>query len=63
MAAFHFSAKIHSRGKGASAVRAAAYRAGERLYDARAGVYEDYTRKGDVLESAILAPAGTAAWV
>ena len=63
MAAFHFSAKIHTRAKGASAVRSAAYRAGERLFDERAGHYEDYTRKGDVLETAILAPPGAAAWV
>lgn len=63
MAAFHFTAKIHSRSKGASAVRAAAYRAGERLEDRRAGRTEDYTRKGGVIETAILAPEGAPAWV
>ena len=63
MAAFHFTAKIHSRGKGASAVRAAAYRAAERLYDERLGKAEDYTRKQDVVETAILAPEGAPAWV
>lgn len=63
MAAFHFTAKIHSRAKGASAVRAAAYRAAERLYDDRLGKAEDYTRKQDVIETAILAPDGAPAWV
>lgn len=63
MAAFHFTAKIHSRARGASAVRAAAYRAAERLLDERAGHAEDYSRKSDVIESAILAPAGAAGWV
>ena len=63
MAAFHFCAKIHSRANGASAVRAAAYRAAERLYDARAGKHEDYTVKADVAESAILAPTGALPWV
>lgn len=63
MAAFHFTAKIHSRAKGASAIRAAAYRAGERLEDKRAGRFEDYTRKSGVLETAILAPAGAPGWV
>lgn len=63
MAAFHFSAKIHSRSDGRSAIRSAAYRAAERLYDARAGLWEDYTTKDDVIESAILAPEGSPAWV
>lgn len=63
MAAFHFTAKIHSRAKGASAIRAAAYRAGERLEDKRAGRFEDYTRKSGVIETAILAPAGAPGWV
>lgn len=63
MAAYHFTSKIHSRGKGASAVRAAAYRAGERLVDERAGVTEDYSRKGDVVEAAILLPEGAPEWM
>lgn len=63
MAAYHFTAKIHSRAKGASAVRAAAYRAGARLRDDRTGTIEDYTRKGDVAETAILLPNGAPAWM
>ena len=62
MAAFHFTAKIHSRAKGASAVRAAAYRAAERLEDIRAGRVEDYTRKGGVIETAILMPEVAPTW-
>jgi len=61
MAAFHFTVKIHSRAKGASAVRAAAYRAAERLHDQRAGKTEDYSRKSDVYEAAIFAPEGAPA--
>ena len=63
MAAFHFTAKVHSRGTGASAVRAAAYRAAERLTDERLGTTADYTRKSDVLETAILAPESAPGWV
>jgi Ti-type conjugative transfer relaxase TraA len=62
VAAYHFTAKIHSRASGASAVRAAAYRAAERLVDERMGRAEDYTRKQDVIESAILTPEGAPAW-
>jgi Ti-type conjugative transfer relaxase TraA len=63
MAAFHFCSKIHGRSGGRNAVRAAAYRAGERLYNEREAKTEDYTRKADVIETAILAPAGAPAWV
>lgn len=62
MAAFHFTSKIHGRSSGASAVRAAAYRAATRLVDDRMGRTEDYTRKQDVIESAILAPEIAPAW-
>ncbi|HTV27871.1 MAG TPA: Ti-type conjugative transfer relaxase TraA [Xanthobacteraceae bacterium] len=62
MGAYHFTAKIHSRAAGASAVRAAAYRAGERLYDERLGKAEDYSRKLDVIETVILAPKDAPAW-
>lgn len=62
MAAYHFSAKIVSRGAGKSAVAAAAYRAGERLVDERTGAVFDYTSKSDVIESATLTPASTPDW-
>ena len=44
------------RSAGQSAVAAAAYRAGERLYSDYYGEYSDYTRKGGVIHSEILLP-------
>lgn len=63
MAAFHFTAKIHSRSAGRNAVRAAAYRAAARLRNEREGGYDDFTRKADVVEAAIFAPPGSPGWV
>ncbi|KDM65067.1 MobQ family relaxase [Acidiphilium sp. JA12-A1] len=62
MASYHLSAKAVSRSTGRSAVGAAAYRSGERLTNERDGVTHDYTRKGGVLSSFIVAPAGAEAW-
>lgn len=45
VAIWHLRSKIVSRSKGQSVVAAAAYRAGERLYDERYGQTHDYTRK------------------
>lgn len=45
MAIYHCSIKIISRGKGKSAVAAAAYRAGAQITNGRDGVTHDYTRK------------------
>jgi hypothetical protein len=42
MAIYHFHAKAVSRRKGHSAVAAAAYRAGEKLFDAGRGRFQDY---------------------
>ena len=44
------------RSAGQSAIAAAAYRAGERLYSDYYGEYSDYTRKGGVIYSEILLP-------
>ncbi|MEH1833025.1 MAG: MobQ family relaxase [Nostoc sp.] len=55
--------KIVTRGKGHSAVAAAAYNAAEKLYDERTGTTYDFTRKQDVYHSEILAPANAPAWV
>jgi hypothetical protein len=63
VATYRFSMKIISRAEGRSAVAAAAYRAGERLIDERTGEIADFTRRGDVLEREILAPANTPEWV
>ncbi|OYV99623.1 MAG: hypothetical protein B7Z58_18270 [Acidiphilium sp. 37-64-53] len=62
MASYHLSAKAVSRSTGRSAVGAAAYRSGERLTNERDGVTHDYTRKGGVLSSFIVAPASAEAW-
>ena len=61
--AFHFTAKIHKRSAGKSAVRSAAYRSGSKLHDRRAGKTENYSRKKDVIETAILAPDDAPGWV
>jgi len=63
VATYRFSMKIISRAEGRSAVAAAAYRAGERLIDERTGEVADFTRRGDVLDREILAPANTPEWV
>ncbi|MDD3212367.1 MAG: MobQ family relaxase [Eubacteriales bacterium] len=56
MAIYHCSIKIISRGKGKSAVAAAAYRAGETILNEYDGITHDYTRKGDVVHTEILLP-------
>ena len=48
--------KPHSRGAGHSAVRGAAYRAGEKLMDERRGVTEDYSKKSGVMDKGIVLP-------
>ena len=50
------SIKIISRGKGRSAVAAAAYRAAEIINSEYNGVTHDYTRKGGVVHTEILLP-------
>lgn len=57
MAIFHLSIKIISRGKGKSAVAAAAYRAGELIKSEYDGIINDYTRKGGVVHTEILLPS------
>lgn len=53
MAIYHCSVKIGSRGKGQSAVAAAAYRSGSKLTDKEIGIISDYTRKSGVVFSEI----------
>ena len=56
-AQFRMDASRHvSRGAGQSAIAAAAYRAGERLYDARTQEVHDYTRRFGVLTNGIAMP-------
>ena len=56
MAIYHLHAQVIGRKSGRSAVAAAAYRAGERLIDERAEKVHDYSRKGGVVYSEIIAP-------
>lgn len=56
MAIYHCSIKIISRGKGKSAVAAAAYRSGETLTNEYDGITHDYTRKGGIAYTEILLP-------
>lgn len=58
MAIYHLSMKILSRSDGKSAVAAAAYRAGEKLKDERSGQLHDYTRKRNVITSALILSDG-----
>jgi hypothetical protein len=57
MADFHFSVTQIKRSAGQSAIAAAAYRAGEKLYSETYGEYSDYTRKRGIVETAILLPS------
>ncbi|NDW02534.1 MULTISPECIES: MobQ family relaxase [unclassified Salipiger] len=63
MAIYHLSAKVISRAGGRSSVAAAAYRSGGRLRDARQGREHDYSRKGGVVHSEIMAPANAPEWM
>jgi hypothetical protein len=54
MAIYHCHCKIISRGQGRSAVGAAAYRSGEKLYNEYDGIEHDYTKKCGVAYSEIM---------
>ena len=56
MALFHLKVTQIKRSKGQSAIAAAAYRAGEKLYSEYYGETSDYTNKGGVICSEILLP-------
>ena len=56
IAIFHWNIGIVSRGKGKSAVAAAAYRSGEKLTNEWDGMTHDYTRKGGVVHTEIMLP-------
>ncbi len=61
MAIYHCSIKIISRSSGRSAVAAAAYRSGERLYNDETGEVFDFTRKSGVIMNEIMLPVGAPA--
>lgn len=54
MAIYHCTCKIISRGQGRSAVGAAAYRSGKKLYNEYDGIEHDYTKKSGVVYSEIM---------
>ena len=63
MAIFHLTAKVISRGKGQSAVAAAAYRSGERLRDEQANEQKFYQARAERIEfTAIMAPKEAPEW-
>jgi len=56
VASVHYAIGIIKRKKGNSSVDAAAYRAAEKIYDHRTGLWHDYTRKTGVVHTEILLP-------
>jgi hypothetical protein len=56
LAIYHLSIKIITRGKGRSAVAAAAYRAGETIKSEYDGITHDYTRKRGIAHTEIQLP-------
>jgi hypothetical protein len=63
MAIFHLTTKPISRGKGQSAIAAAAYRSGERLRDEQAGEQKYYTSRADrIIFEGVFAPKDAPAW-
>lgn len=63
MAIYYLNVQIIGRSAGRTATGAAAYRAGECIYDERTGQTYDYTRRRGEIETEILSPAGAPAWV
>ena len=57
MAIYHCSIKIISRGKGKSAVAAAAYRSGETITNQYDGVIHDFMKKRGIVHTEILLPS------
>ena len=62
MAIYHLTVDIISRGRGQSAVAAAAYRSGVTLRDHHYGVTHSHAGKRGVVHAQILAPADAPAW-
>jgi MobA/MobL family len=60
MATYFLRARHISRGKGARATRAAAYRAGERILDERTSEVYNYTGRSDVAHKEVVLPADLA---
>lgn len=62
MAIYHTRIKMFSRSKGHSALAAAAYRAGIKLFDEVTGDHHDYRRRGGVLSTRCFAPVDAPSW-
>jgi len=63
MAIYHLTAKVISRGKGQSAVAAAAYRSGEKLRDEQTGDIKHYRARAERIDfTGIFAPADAPEW-
>lgn len=62
MALFSMRVQQIKRSAGQSPVAAAAYRAGERLYDERQDITHDYTRKTGVVHKEIIVPDNAPGW-
>jgi len=63
MAIYRCEARIITRGKGHSAVAAAAYRTGSKIKDERAGITHNYSsRQKGIVESVILRPENSPEW-
>jgi len=52
----HYKLSIIKRSEGRSAVAAAAYRAAEKIYDHRTGLWHDYAKKRGVVHAEVLLP-------
>lgn len=63
MAIYHLHVKNISRSNGRSAVAAAAYRSGQRLWNVREERWSDFTNKPAVIHCEIFAPPGAPDWV
>ena len=63
MSRFSMHVSYVSRKSGSSAVRHAAYRAGERIWDERANRTRDFRDKRDVVHAEILAPGDAPQWM
>jgi len=63
MAIYHLNAKVISRGKGQSAIAAAAYRSGEKLRDEQADEQKHYTARAERIQfTDIMAPKDAPEW-
>lgn len=63
MAQYRLSSQVIGRSTGRSVVAAAAYRSGQSLADERTGQVHDFSRKGGILHTEIMAPENAPRWM